>query len=83
MAIAGCVLLVLAGYVWDRTMIERIRTLRETAQGAQREADDDDAEPSDHDEIIGLARKIERMAKSLQKVEAALLRAKETAEAAD
>ncbi|MCB1104501.1 MAG: PAS domain S-box protein [Opitutaceae bacterium] len=70
MAIAGCVLLVLAGYVWDRTMIERIRTLRETAQGAQREADDDDAEPSDHDEIIGLARKIERMAKSLQKVEA-------------
>jgi PAS domain-containing protein len=69
LAIAGCVLLVLAGYVWDRTMIERIRSLGETANAAPTDTDDE-AEPSDHDEIIGLARKIERMAKSLQKVEA-------------
>lgn len=70
MSIAGCVLLVLAGYVWDHTMVERLRTLRETAHNVPRDADDDDPEETDHDEIIGLARKIERMAKSLQKVEA-------------
>ncbi|MCC6414912.1 MAG: PAS domain S-box protein [Opitutaceae bacterium] len=70
MAIIGSVLLVLAGYVWDRSMIERIRALRATAQNARHEPEYDGAEPSDHDEIIGLARKIERMAKSLQKVEA-------------
>jgi signal transduction histidine kinase len=50
-------------------MIERIRSLGETANAAPTDTDDE-AEPSDHDEIIGLARKIERMAKSLQKVEA-------------
>lgn len=71
MAIIGCVLLVLAGYVWDRTMIERLRALRETTQqGSRDEVLTDDGDHSDHDEIIGLARKIERMAKSLQKVEA-------------
>jgi PAS domain S-box-containing protein len=70
MSIAGCVLLVLAGYVWDHTMVERLRTLRETAHNVPRDIDDDDPEATDHDEIIGLARKIERMAKSLQKVEA-------------
>lgn len=31
LAIIGCILLVLAGYVWDRTMIERLRNLRESA----------------------------------------------------
>lgn len=70
MAIIACVLLVLAGYVWDRTMLERIRSLRDAAQGPQREPEDDGSDLSDQDEIIGLARKIERMAKSLQKVEA-------------
>ncbi|MFZ9682061.1 MAG: histidine kinase dimerization/phospho-acceptor domain-containing protein [Cephaloticoccus sp.] len=69
LAIVGCVLLVLGGYVWDRTMVERIRSLGETAKAAPSDIDDE-AEPSDHDEIIGLARKIERMAKSLQEVEA-------------
>jgi PAS domain S-box-containing protein len=68
LAIIGCVLLVLAGYVWDRTMIQRLKSLRTTASVADPvSADDDDNE---HDEIIGLARKIERMAQSLQKTEA-------------
>lgn len=68
LAIIGCVLLVLAGYVWDRTMVDRLRKLRESAEGTVRI--DDSPEDGDHDEIIGLARKIERMARSLQKVEA-------------
>jgi PAS domain S-box-containing protein len=75
-AISGCVLLVLAGYVWDRTLVKGLKALRDTAQttptsppfesGAGSDAGDD----NEHDEIIGLARKIEHMAKSLQKVEA-------------
>lgn len=67
LAIIGCVLLVLAGYVWDRTLIQRLRTLR-TAVPAVAEGGFD-SEP-DHDEIIGLARNIERMAQALQKTEA-------------
>jgi len=66
LSIIGCILLVLAGYVWDRTMIERLRTLRETAGPLISSGD----EETDHDEIIGLARNIENMARSLQKVEA-------------
>lgn len=66
LSIIGCVLLVLAGYVWDRAMIERLRGLRDSA-GPQVPSGDEDA---DHDEIIGLARNIENMARSLQKVEA-------------
>lgn len=67
LAIVGCVLLVLSGYVWDRSMLSRVRKLREAAVV---EADDDEVGSHDPDEIIGLARKIERMAQSLQKVEA-------------
>ncbi len=66
--VIGCVLLVLSGYVWDRTMMQRLRTLRSTVTV------DDPAmaasDESEHDEIIGLARKIERMAQVLQKTEA-------------
>lgn len=78
LAMIGCILLVLAGYVWDRTLIERLRQINEAARqqaaaASEAEAADkdaiDDAEPG-HDEIIGLARQIERMAQSLQKVEA-------------
>jgi PAS domain S-box-containing protein len=65
LAIIGSVLLVLAGYVWDRALMQRLKTLRTTVPVAA----DDHAEP-DHDEIIGLARNIERMAQSLQKTEA-------------
>ncbi len=68
LAIIGSVLLVLAGYVWDRTLMERLKTLR-TAVPTAPDADDMDREP-DHDEIIGLARNIERMAQALQKTEA-------------
>jgi PAS domain S-box-containing protein len=65
LAIIGCVLLVLSGYVWDRTLIQRVKVLRNTViQG------DEPGDQSDPDEIIGLARNIERMAKSLQNVEA-------------
>jgi PAS domain S-box-containing protein len=66
LAIIGSVLLVLAGYVWDRTMMQRLKSLRSSVAVAAR---DDGPEP-DHDEIIGLARNIERMAQSLQKTEA-------------
>jgi PAS domain S-box-containing protein len=65
LAIIGSVLLVLAGYVWDRTLMQRLKTLRTTVPVAA----DDTTEP-DHDEIIGLARNIERMAQALQKTEA-------------
>jgi PAS domain S-box-containing protein len=66
LAIIGSVLLVLAGYVWDRTLVDRLKTLRTTVSVAPEDAD---REP-DHDEIIGLARNIERMAQTLQKTEA-------------
>lgn len=69
LAITGCVLLVLSGYVWDRTVIKRVRTLRDSTT-PQLDDDDDDSASRDPDEIIGLARKIERMARSLQNVEA-------------
>lgn len=65
LAIIGSVLLVLAGYVWDRTLMDRLKTLRSTVPMA----DENPGEP-DHDEIIGLARNIERMAQALQKTEA-------------
>src|SRR3954464_7474124 len=65
LAIIGCVLLVLAGYVWDRAMMQRLKSLRTTVPVSA----DDVMEP-DHDEIIGLARNIERMAQALQKTEA-------------
>ena len=77
LSMIGCVLLLLAGYVWDRTLLERLRGLRGTARDAQSaqafepstEPDEDSTE-ADHDEIIGLARQIERMARNLQRIEA-------------
>src|SRR5262249_13897169 len=68
LAIIGCVLLVLAGYVFDRTLMQRLKTLRTVAKVG--EVDSDAGGESDHDEIIGLARNIERMAQALQKTEA-------------
>jgi len=72
LAIIGCVLLVLSGYLWDRTMITRLRALGSQARAVQPELDDEPAKEEEvgHDEIIGLARQIERMARSLQRVEA-------------
>ncbi|MSU49744.1 MAG: PAS domain S-box protein [Opitutus sp.] len=66
LSIIGCVLLVLAGYVWDRAMMQRLKTLRTNVPAS---AEESKVEP-DHDEIIGLARNIERMAQALQKTEA-------------
>ncbi|MCF7687138.1 MAG: PAS domain S-box protein [Cephaloticoccus sp.] len=68
LSIIGCILLVLAGYIWDRNMVERLRGLRDSSQSGA--PDDSREEEDDHDEVIGLARNIERMARSLQKVEA-------------
>jgi PAS domain S-box-containing protein len=68
LSIIGCVLLVLAGYVWDRTLMQRLKALRSTLPVP--DPIDADADESEHDEIIGLARKIERMAQALQKTEA-------------
>ena len=76
LSIIGCVLLVLSGYLWDRTMLSRIRALGSQAQAAVPADTPELAEPAaredevGHDEIIGLARQIERMARSLQRVEA-------------
>ncbi len=66
MSLIGCVLLVLSGYVWDRSLVERIRDINQKTK----QADDTPDLYDDPDEIIGLARKIEQMARSLQKVEA-------------
>jgi PAS domain S-box-containing protein len=65
-AIIGSVLLVLAGYVWDRTLMQRLKTLHTTVPVNVADA----PESVDNDEIIALARKIERMAQALQKTEA-------------
>lgn len=70
MAITACVLLILAGYTWDRTLLQRLQTLHDVAerQHLMKSSPDDDV--GGHDEIINLARNIEHMAQSLQKVEA-------------
>jgi len=74
LAIIGGVAGVLAAYVWDRALTQRLKELRDTAQTAASGpagADGPGAEPDgDPDEIIGLARQIERMARALQRVEA-------------
>jgi len=73
LAIIGCVLLVLSGYLWDRTLLARVKALGTQAKAAQTDLAPDEPAKDDevgHDEIIGLARQIERMARSLQRVEA-------------
>ncbi|MEY2880393.1 MAG: hypothetical protein RLZZ15_2773 [Verrucomicrobiota bacterium] len=68
LAIIGTVLLVLTGYVWDRAVMSRLKILRHSATAAAGPAEP--GPEAEHDEIIGLARNIERMAQSLQKTEA-------------
>ncbi len=72
LSLIGCILLVLAGYVWDRTLVQRIREMNEHASSGSSDSSvsQSDSATDDPDEIIGLARKIEQMAKTLQKVEA-------------
>jgi PAS domain S-box-containing protein len=69
-AITGCMLLLLAGYVWDQTLVKTLRSLHDTTNSVQMDDIPMSGDESDSDEIIGLARKIERMARSLQQVEA-------------
>ncbi len=66
LSLIGCILLILAGYVWDRTLMQRLRDLNKTSSNVTLLNDSDEV----HDEVIGLARQIERMAQSLQKLEA-------------
>ncbi len=80
LAIIGSILLVLAGYVWDRTMMDRLREVNRNAKPGKPISrprkliplltDDDDDFALEQDEIMRVARQIERMAKSLQKMEA-------------
>jgi PAS domain S-box-containing protein len=66
LSVIGCVLLVMGGYVWDRSMMQRLREMSRQATSDLTPPDHDEI----HDEVIGLARKIEHMAQSLQKLEA-------------
>lgn len=66
LSIIGCVLLVLAGYVWDRTLTQRLKSIRATVPPMP----EGEVATRDHDEIMGLARNIERMAQTLQQTEA-------------
>jgi PAS domain S-box-containing protein len=74
LSIIGCILVLLAGYTWDRTLVRQIREIETTARTKSKLENDEPAidldDESAHDEVIGLARQIERMAQSLQKVEA-------------
>jgi len=69
-AITGCMLMFLAMYVWDQSLVKTLKSLHDTTDAIKTEDAALDTEESDSDEIIGLARKIERMARSLQQVEA-------------
>ncbi|MBW8782318.1 MAG: hypothetical protein JF599_10595 [Verrucomicrobia bacterium] len=66
LSLIGCVLLVTAGYVWDRSLMQRLREMNLHTRAAIPVTDTDEV----HDEVIGLARQIERMAQALQKLEA-------------
>lgn len=75
LSMIGCVLLVLSGYLWDRTVWSRIKALGTRVESIKSDTDSPfDLAPStteaSQDEIIGLARQIERMARSVQRVDA-------------
>ncbi len=72
LSLIGSILLVLAGYVFDRTLIQKLKEINQQASAARAAADRSapDSISDDPDEIMGLARKIEQMARSLQKTEA-------------
>lgn len=72
LALIGSILLVLAGYVFDRTLLARVKELNQTTTALRTEprAEAPTTTIDDPDEIMGLARKIEQMARSLQQTEA-------------
>src|SRR5947209_3879460 len=73
LSIIACILLLLSGFVWDRNLYGRLKALGGKTKILDQVADLAEPEPSgedDHDEIISLARQIERMDQALQKTEA-------------
>ncbi len=77
MALIGAFLVIMASYVWDRALQDRLRELNTSAKARSQPSPDIDTHApfaidsvENHDEVIGLARQIERMAQSMQKVEA-------------
>jgi len=74
LSMIGCILILLAGYTWDRALVRQIREINSAARTkaaiVEEPAPESDETESAHDEVIGLARQIERMAQSLQKIEA-------------
>ena len=77
LSIIGCILLVLSGYIWDRTVWSRIKALGSRVESIKSDTDSPfdlvaTASEASQDEIIGLARQIERMARSVQRVDASL-----------
>ena len=71
LALIGSILLVLAGYVFDRTLVAKIKEINQHAVSARSpDHRNEDLPGDDPDEIMGLARKIEQMARSLQQTEA-------------
>ncbi len=71
LSLIGAILLVLAGYVFDRTLIAKIKEINQQAASARgAEGKEGGHAADDPDEIMGLARKIEQMARSLQQTEA-------------
>lgn len=72
LALIGSILLVLTGYVFDRNLIKRIKEINhQTATGHNpSESSATETRDEDPDDIMSLARKIEQMARTLQKTEA-------------
>ena len=75
LSIIGCILLVLSGYLWDRSVWSRIKALGSRVESIKSDTDSPfdlvtTAPEASQDEIIGLARQIERMARSVQRVDA-------------
>ena len=75
LSIIGCILLVLSGYLWDRSVWSRIKALGSRVESIKSDTDSpfdlvSTATEASQDEIIGLARQIERMARSVQRVDA-------------
>jgi PAS domain S-box-containing protein len=73
LALIGAILLILAGYVFDRNLLAKLRDINQQAAAARAAADRSSPDlvvSDDPDEIMGLARKIEQMARSLQQTEA-------------
>lgn len=69
LAIVGCILLVLAGYVWDRALLQRLHEINERARSSADTVEQESGEP-EQDEIQRISRQIEQMAQAVQKVEA-------------